>query len=151
MDGASVMRLRWRLHGAWMWPAFIVLTIADGLLANWLPIAGDSESPVAGALLGAFLGLAAIVFVAPPLGMLMRRLRRDMPRIVARDYAGATALIAITAAFLVIGLVHHQTVLVDRHALEDAVARAEAFIGERAPDQFRQNLASATPSSCSRR
>jgi len=143
MDGASVMRLRWRLHGAWMWPAFIVLTLADGLLANWLPIAGDSESPVAGALLGAFLGLAAIVFVAPPLGMLMRRLRRDMPRIVARDYAGATALIAITAAFLVIGLVHHQTVLVDRHALEDAVARAEAFIGERAPDQFRQNLASA--------
>jgi hypothetical protein len=143
MDRTSLLRLRWKLHGAWMWPTFVVLTLADGLLVKWLPLAGDSESAVAGALIGAVAGLAGIALLAPILGHLLRGLRSDMPKVVARDYAGTGVIVAITAALLAAGLVHHSSVGVDQRALADAVARAEAYIGDRAPAQFRGNLASA--------
>jgi hypothetical protein len=143
MDGAPLLRLRWRLHGAWMWPTFIVLAVVDGALVSWRPIAGQSESPVAGWLLATFLSLVGIAVAAPLLGMLLRRIRPDMPKVVARDYAGTGVVVAVSAALLIAGLVHHATVVADQRALEDAVARAEAFIGDRAPAVFRANLGSA--------
>src|SRR5215217_2248050 len=35
-------RLRWRLRGATMWPAFVPLVALDALLLHELPIAGDT-------------------------------------------------------------------------------------------------------------
>jgi hypothetical protein len=142
MDGASVTRLRWRLRGAWMWPAFIVLTLADGLTVHLLPVAGDRQSLASGWLLGAVLGLVAIVLATPLGGVALHRARRDMPRVVARNYAGAAAVVTVTAGLLAGGLVHHATIVADRHALRDAIARAQAFIGARAPAEFRSNLSS---------
>jgi hypothetical protein len=142
MDGASLMRLRWRLHGAWMWPTFIVMTVLDGLLVHWRPIVGQTESAIAGWLLATFGSLAGIALLSPVLGFLLRRLRPDMPKVVARDYAGTGVVVAVSAALIGAGLVHHRTVTVDARALEDAVARAEAFIGDRAPPEFRANLQS---------
>ena len=46
--------------------------------------------------------------------------------------------------FLVIGVAHQAQVRSDTRALEDAVARATAYIGDRAPAQFRTNLQSAS-------
>lgn len=143
MDGAPLLRLRWRLHGAWMWPTFIVLTVVDGALISWRPIAGQSESPVAGWLFATFLSLVGIAVAAPLLGMLLRRVRRDMPKVVARDYAGTAVIVAVSIALALAGQVHHATVVANQRALEDAVARAEAYIGDRAPAAFRDNLASA--------
>src|SRR4051812_17810009 len=34
-------RLRWRLRGAWQWPAFAVLTVVDALLVARLPFQGE--------------------------------------------------------------------------------------------------------------
>ncbi len=144
MDGARITRLRWRLHGAWMWPAFVLLTLLDGAIVHWLPIAGDSQSVIGGWLIGLFLSLVAIVLGAPTLGYLLRRLRRDMPAVVARDYAGTTAIILVTAGLLAAGLAHRPTVAADRRALQDAVARAQAYIGANAPAQFRVDLQRAT-------
>src|SRR4051794_41846030 len=36
-----VTRLRWRMRGAWLWPAFIALTVAEGVALDLLPISGD--------------------------------------------------------------------------------------------------------------
>jgi hypothetical protein len=36
-------------------------------------------------------------------------------------------------------VVHHAGVVSDQHALDDAIARAEAFIGDQAPAEFRVN------------
>jgi len=139
----SLARLRWRLHGAWMWPSFVLLTLVDGAVVHWLPLAGDSESAVSGWLVGVFFSLVAIVLISPALGWLLRRLRADMPKVVARDYAGTTVVLAVTACLLGVGLAHHSQVTSDTRALEDAVARAEAYIGDRAPAQFARNLSSA--------
>ena len=37
-------RLRWRLRGAWQWPAFIVLTLVDALLVARLPFQGEGPT-----------------------------------------------------------------------------------------------------------
>ncbi|HWD64643.1 MAG TPA: hypothetical protein VG405_05675 [Solirubrobacteraceae bacterium] len=144
MDGARITRLRWRLHGAWMWPTFVVLTLLDGALVHWLPLSGDSQSPMTGWLIGLFVGLLAIVLAAPALGFVLRRFRPDMPRVVARDYAGAGAILAITLILLGAGLTHRSTIIADRQALQDAVARAQAFIGVHAKPQFRANVRHAS-------
>jgi hypothetical protein len=114
MDGVALTRLRWRLRGAWMWPSFIVLTLLDGLALHARPIVGDHDSFIAGWLLG---------FI-------------DMPKVVARDYAGAGVIVAATLALLGGGLAHHHVVTADQAALTDATARAEAYIGDHAPARF---------------
>lgn len=144
MDGARIIRLRWRLHGAWMWPTFVVLALLDGAIVHWLPLSGDSQSPVTGWLIGLFAGLAAIVLLAPALGYALRRVRRDMPAVVARDYAGTGALMAITGVLLIAGLAHRSTITSDHRALQDAIARAQAYIGVHAQPEFRDNLQRAT-------
>jgi hypothetical protein len=127
-----------------MWPSFVVLTILDGLIVHWLPWTGDRQSPESGWIGGLFLGLLAIAIGAPLAGLLLRRVRRDMPHVVARDYAGTALLVGVTAMFLTIGLLHHAQIARDQRALEDAIARAESYIGDRAPAQFRTNLASGS-------
>jgi hypothetical protein len=130
------VRMRWRLRGAWMWPTFVALTLLDGAIVSWFPLAGDSESPVGGWLLGLFLSLLGIILVAPLLARGLRRYRRDMPPVVARDYAGTAVVVTVTVMLLVIGLAHRQAIASDQRALQDAIARAQAFIGDRAPLQF---------------
>ena len=50
-------RMRWRMRGAWLWPAFIVLTLAEGVALQALPIAGDGPGGVVpGVLLAGFTG-----------------------------------------------------------------------------------------------
>ncbi|HEX3804749.1 MAG TPA: hypothetical protein VHV75_18135 [Solirubrobacteraceae bacterium] len=140
MDAAPLVRLRWRLRGAWLWPSFVVLTLADGAILHDLPLAGDSASLIGAWLLGVVLSLLAIVLLAGPLGHLVRRLRPDMPKLVARNYAGALLTLAITLALVAGGLVHRHVINADRGALEDAVARAEAYIGDHAPAEFQYDL-----------
>ena len=144
MDGAWLTRMRWRRRGAWMWPAFAALTVVDAFIAHALPPEGDSEGLVA-ALLGAGLwNFLAVAVVAHPIGAILRRVRRDLPRFVARDYAGTWLLVAIAVVVLVSGLTNRSTVTRDRAAIRDAIARATAWIGYRAPPQFRAELGLAT-------
>jgi hypothetical protein len=140
MDAVWLGRMRWRRRGAWLWPAFVAATVADAALGHVLPAAGDAESVMGAALVGLVLNLIAVILLSRPLSMLLRRHRKDLPMVVARDYAGTTIVLAITLALLTAGLVHHARVMSDRSALHDAVARAQAWIGDRAPAEFRRNV-----------
>jgi hypothetical protein len=137
---SALARLRWRRRGAWLWPAFAASIVADALIGHALPPVGETESVVAAALLGLFLNLLGVLLLSRPLAALIRRRRGDLPTIVARDYAGTTVVVAITAALLAIGLVHRPQIAAEQHAMNDALARAEAWIGAHAPDQFRRNV-----------
>jgi hypothetical protein len=70
---------------------------------------------------------------------MLRRPRPDLPVAVARDYAGTCGVLLVTAALLAAGLIHHPTLVGQRRTLDEAVARAEAYIGDRAPAPFRAN------------
>jgi 4-amino-4-deoxy-L-arabinose transferase-like glycosyltransferase len=126
MSGERVWprRLRWRLRGAWQWPAFIVLTLVDGVLLVVLPpYEGGPPGVFPGVLLAAFGNLLAVAVVAPLLGLALRRVRPDLPRFVAADYAGAWLLAAIFLAFLAGGIAHHSAAAAETER-EHAVARA---------------------------
>ena len=141
MPGGWLNRMRWRRRGAWMWPAFAALTLIDAVVGNALPPSGETQSLLGGALIAIFLNLLALVLLCAPVGAVLRRFRRDLPRVVARDYAGTAMLLCVSAGLLVAGLVHRPTVLIHEQALRDALLRAEAYIGDRAPAQFRVNVA----------
>jgi hypothetical protein len=141
MMDAWVARVRWRRRGAWQWPVFVCLTAADAVIGHAWPPLGDSQTLFAAALLGAALNLASVIVLSWPLSLLIRRLRPDLPKLVARDYAGTSLVVAVTAGLLSAGLVHRATIQAHQAALRDAVARAEAWIGARAPDQYRHHAA----------
>jgi hypothetical protein len=140
MDAAPIIRLRWRLRGAWLWPSFVFLVLADGAIESWRPVLGDHGSPVLGVLQGWIASLVGIALLSPALGWALRKVRRDMPKVVARDYAGAAICLLVTIFLLVTGLIHHHVAVADQGAMEDASASAEAYIGDHAPQQFQPNL-----------
>jgi hypothetical protein len=49
-------------------------------------------------------------------------------------------VLAVTAVIAVVGLTHRGAIEASQRATQDAIARAQAWIGDRAPDQFRRNL-----------
>ncbi|MDX6680245.1 MAG: hypothetical protein QOG94_284, partial [Solirubrobacteraceae bacterium] len=102
----GLRRLRWRLRGAWLWPAFVVLTALEMGLLHWLPIAGSGSRWIAALLLAGCLYVGAIAVVGGLGGVALRRMRGVMPKVVADDYAGLAALGIVAAAFLLAGLVH---------------------------------------------
>jgi hypothetical protein len=141
VEAGSFVRFRWRLRGAWLWPTFVVLTVVDGLLIHWHPLLGDSAPLIGGWLIGVFATLIATVLLSPGLGRLLRMARTDMPRLVARNYAGAMITVAITLVILGVGVVHSHVIARDTADLQDATARAEAYIGAHAPRKFQAHLA----------
>ena len=56
-------RLRWRLRGATMWPAFVVAVLIDTVLLRVLPVAGDTAPDVFAAVLLAFFFPLVVVAV----------------------------------------------------------------------------------------
>jgi hypothetical protein len=136
MDAAWIARTRWRWRGAWMWPAFVVLAIADGWIGHALPINPPSQSVIAGIVVGLVLNLICIVVVAPVFGALLRRVRRDLPVAIARNYAGVLCVVLVTTGFVGIGLAKRSTITHDSAAMHDAVVRAAAYIGDHAPGPY---------------
>jgi len=141
MESAWLHRARWRWRGALLWPTFVVTVFADGVIAVFRPFIGDRQSFGGGVLAGMILNLLGVLLLSRPVGAVVRRARPDMPSQVARNYGGTLVVVVITAGLLAIGEVNHAGVASDQRLLDDAVARAEAFIGDRAPAEFRVNAA----------
>jgi hypothetical protein len=140
MFGGWLARMRWRRRGAWLWPTFAALTVFDGIIGLGLPLSGDSQSLVGGILAGLLLNLLAVLAISTPGGALMRRRRPDLPRLVARDYAGTFAVVLVAICLAGIGVTHRASIEANQRALSDALARAAAWMGDRAPAEFRANL-----------
>jgi hypothetical protein len=118
---------------------FIALAIADGLIGHALPVSGRRQDIAGGVLVGLALNLLVVVLLSRPLGAVLRRWRGDLPVGVARNYAGTVCLMLVSAGFVAAGLANRSDIRSDDAAYRDAIVRAEAFIGDRAPAQFRVN------------
>jgi hypothetical protein len=126
-------RLRWRLRGAWQWPAFVALTVVDGVLLAVLPFTGDGSTLMAGLLIAGFINLFAVAVLAPVAGRALRARRPDLPRLIARDYAGTAALLAVAALLLAGGLAHRPAVQGERDDERAAVAGVHEYVLGHAP------------------
>ena len=134
----GLRRLRWRMSGAWLWPTFVVAIVLEMGLLHWLPIAGRSSGWIAALLLAGSLNLIAIVVIGGVGGVVLRRRRGDLPKVVADDYAGLVALAFVGSAFLAAGIVHRPALQAEQEAFSaqslatrlwvrnngDAIARA---------------------------
>jgi hypothetical protein len=107
-------RLRWRMRGAWQWPAFGVLTAVDAVLLARLPFRGDGADALGAVLLAGFFNLLVVAVAAPLMGLAVRVRRRDLPGVVARDYAGTALLVAVTCALVVGGVLHRSALAEER-------------------------------------
>jgi hypothetical protein len=137
-DRVWARRLRWRLRGAWLWPAFAFLTLLDGVLLHDHPIAGDHTGVLPGILLAGFFNLAAIVMLAP---LLSRRLRAGRPREIADDRAGTVMVVGVTVLLAAIGLAHAGAVDRAKRAMADQLGAAERYFATQAPPAYRRNRA----------
>ena len=140
MESRWWQRLRWRHRGAWLWPVFVAATFADAFLEHVRPPAGDAQSFASAGLVGLVLNLLAVLLLSRPVGRVMRRVRPELPWVVARNYAGTSAVLAVSVGLLMAGLMHHGTVVANQNSLREATVRAQAWIGAHARAEFRRNV-----------
>lgn len=134
-------RLRWRLRGATMWPAFLLAVVVDTVLIRVRPISGDTAPDVfAAALLAFFFNLIVVAVAVPLAGRFVRARRPELPKVVADDRAGTALIALVTVALLAVGVAHHPAVQERARAFDLQAATARAFVLDRAPARFRANV-----------
>jgi len=134
-------RLRWRLRGATMWPAFLLAVVVDTVLIRVRPISGDVAPDVfAAALLAFFFNLMVVAVAAPLAGRLVRSRRPGLPKVVADDRAGTALIVVVTVVLLAVGVAHHPAVQARARAFDLQAETARAFMLDRAPARFRANV-----------
>jgi hypothetical protein len=138
--GQRLTRLRWRLRGAWQWPTFAVLTVAEAVMLHLLPIAGDSANAVGALLLCGFVNLGIVALLAPVAGRALRRRRPGLPASVAADYAGTALLVAALAVLLGAGIAHHPAVTEARDAYRVQLGAVRRWLAHRAPAEYARNI-----------
>ena len=135
-------RLRWRMRGAWLWPCFALLTLVDGILLDRLPPYGDGPGTfVAALLLAGFANLFVVAVLAPLAGRQLRRRRRDLPKMIADNYAGTALILGAAAVLLVAGLAHRPALAAERQDEAAAAARARDYVLAEAPPEYHRRIA----------
>jgi hypothetical protein len=134
-------RLRWRLRGATLWPTFVVAVVAEALLLELLPVAGDSGPGLfAAVLLAGFPNLVIVAVAAPLLGRWLRARRPGVPAVVATDRAGTVLLAGGALLVLALGLGHHAVVRAAHDDLAAQAASARRFVINQAPREYQDNV-----------
>ena len=125
-----------------MWPAFAVCLLADTVILYRLPVSGASASLGDAFVEAGFLNLAVVAVLGPLLSVALRRRRRDLPRVVARDHAGTAVLLAVAIGVLIAGLVHRPAVLAAERSFAAQGAALRRYVDADAP-AYRPGLARA--------
>jgi hypothetical protein len=134
-------RLRWRLRGATMWPAFGLAVVVDAVLLRVLPIAGDTPpDPFAAVLLAVFFNLVAVAVGAPLAGRWLRRRRAGLPKVVADDRAGTALLAVVSAGLFALGLAHRPAMQAGEREFELQAQSARRFVLTQAPPAIRVHV-----------
>jgi hypothetical protein len=146
-------RLRWRLIGAWRWPLFLLLTIADGLIVHWLPPTGVRALLVPAIVICGFANLFLIGAIAPWLARRLVARQGERPPSATfppanhlellTDRIAAIVLALATVGLLAAGAGNHKVVVAatDRLARGGAAARDYALI--HGASDIRRNARSA--------
>ncbi|MGZ4280140.1 MAG: hypothetical protein ACXVVU_26170 [Solirubrobacteraceae bacterium] len=133
-------RLRWRLRGAMLWPAFGAAVVIEAVLLDRLPVSGDDGPGLfAAVLLAGFANLVVVAVAAPLAGRWLRRRRPGMPPVIATDRAGAVLVAAGGALVVALGLMHHSSVQAARADLSAQATSARRFVISQAPREFQAN------------
>ncbi len=134
-------RLRWRLRGAMLWPAFALAVALDTVLLQVLPIAGEGRPDAVGAfLLAVFFNLVTVAVLAPLAGNRLRKRRPGTPKVVADDQAGTVLLALLAVALLALGLVHRPALVAEEDDFEAQSQAVRDYVAASGTAEYRGNV-----------
>ena len=153
-------RLRWRLRGAWLWPAFVVFTVTDGVLLHLLPpvrlgFTREGMTLVFGVIVATFVNLVLVGAVAPwlarrlaarpvvaaggSLGEVPDQVRRE----VLQDRVGTALLAAGLVGVVAAGLGSREVVVADTKATEKNAQLVRHYVQHSRDPELIRNLETA--------
>lgn len=153
-------RLRWRLHGAWQWPAFALFTLVDGVVLDQLPPLGATRMDlVLGVLIATFANLFLVGAVAPfltrrlsarrelaPTAASASRAERPPPeaeREVLQDRVATALLAAGLLAVLVSGLANRPLTVSETDATVEVGRELRSYVVRSGSEELNRNLETA--------
>jgi hypothetical protein len=150
-------RLRWRLRGAMQWPAFVILTLADGLILDALPPIATTRPDsglnlLEGALIATFANLFLLGAAAPFLAHRLSERRTaavgvsDMPAVereVLQDRIATALLVAGLVATLAAGLANRPVIVSETEATEAAGRAVLGYVQRSGDEELRRNVETA--------
>ena len=147
-------RLRWRMRGAPLWPAFAFFTLLDAIVLNRLPPAVDL-SLILGLLLATFSNLFLVGALAPFIASRLHTRRRvavvaaggappaEVERELLSDRLGVALLAAGVVACLASGLANRPLIVSDTEATEEAAREVRLFVAHSGDEELQRNLETA--------
>lgn len=142
----KVNRLRWRLRGAWTWPTFALVTLAEALIMHALPPIGTGIRVVPALILAAAANLFLVAVAAP---YLQRRLARRPqmagapPAEVVLDRLATGVLLAGVLGLVAAGLAARPLVVSETEETEENASLVRAWVLTNAGEEYKRNLGSA--------
>jgi hypothetical protein len=145
-------RLRWRLRGAWQWPAFAALTVIDGLIIHLVSPTGAEVDVFLGIILASFGNLILVGLVGPWLARrLVERQRRNdaatgvagPPPEVVHDRTGTVLLCVGAVALLVSGLALQPVIVSETEETEENARLVQEYVAAHGSEEVRRNLGTA--------
>lgn len=146
-------RLRWRLRGATVWPAFVVTTLLNGLILDLLPpVATTGLNYLEGVLIATFGNLFLVGALAPFLTKRLAQRRQVAPAAGAtpvveaellRDRVGTALLAAGVAASLASGLANRPLIVSETQASEQNAEVVRDYVNHSGDEELRRNLETA--------
>ncbi len=142
-------RLRWRLRGAWQWPAFAALTFLDGVILHLLPPTGRTPDLILGVIVASFGNIVLVGAVAPFLTkrLIAREQRakeqgltaRALPPEVLFDRTATGLLVAGAVGLLAAGLATRPLVVSPTEETEANADIVSRYVAERGSDEVKRN------------
>lgn len=146
-------RLRWRLRGATVWPAFAVTTLLDGLILDLLPpVATTGLNYLEGVLIATFGNLFLVGALTPFLTKRLAQRRQVAPAGGAapvvevellRDRVGTALLAAGVAASLASGLANRPLIVSETEASEQNARVVQDYVNHTGDEELRRNIETA--------
>ncbi len=142
-------RIRWRLRGATVWPAFVVTTLLDGLILDLLPpVATAGLNYVEGVLIATFGNLILVGALAPFLSKRLAGRRQVSPAgetaavvelELLRDRVG-TALLAVgVAACVAAGLGNRKLIVAKEKDEQEAAQALNDYVSDSGDEELIRN------------
>ena len=145
-------RLRWRLRGAWMWPAYAVLTLLDAVILHELPPVSGGVDFVPALILSSFCNLFLMGAVAPWLGKRIARREalgagNGIPLAVRvevlKDRTAAVLLGLATLGLIAAGLAAQPLIVSETRDTERNAELVRDYVVREAPHEIQRNVDTA--------